>query len=200
MTLTVLSTLVTAVDFPRLGETCETNDDCLDSFENCNLDLAEPICRHKSLNPVNLIELIACVVTIVALFYSNCGGLGGGGIMIPVTLFLFGFDLKSAIALSNSSVAVASIIRYLQNLPKSHPLKEGDGVLVDYTLASIMLPSIVVGVIAGSIVNKVFPSLILAGVLVVLLTYLIISTWIKLCKIQKAEAEEIGPLCGDKKE
>ena len=60
-----------------------------------------------------MMELLACLVTIVALFYSNCGGLGGGGIMIPVTLYLFGFDLKSAIALSNSSVAVASIIRYL---------------------------------------------------------------------------------------
>ena len=103
--------------------------------------------------------------------------------MIPVTLYLFGFDLKSAIALSNSSVAVASIIRFLQNLPKSHPLKEGNGVLVDYTLATIMLPAIVVGVIAGGIVNKVFPSVILAGALVLLLLYLIVSTWMKLCKI-----------------
>ena len=111
--LAVIATLVEAIDFPRLGETCETNEDCFDAYENCNVDLTEPLCKHKDLNPVNLIELVACLVTIVALFYSNCGGLGGGGIMIPVTLYLYGFDLKSAIALSNSSVAVASIIRYL---------------------------------------------------------------------------------------
>ena len=82
-------------------------------YEKCNTDLPEYLCRHKDLNPIDTMELFACLVTIVALFYSNCGGLGGGGIMIPVTLYLFGFDLKSAIALSNSSVAVASIIRYL---------------------------------------------------------------------------------------
>ena len=63
-----------------------------------------------------------------------------------------------------------------------------------------MLPAIVVGVIAGTIVNKIFPSVILAGALVLLLLYLIVSTWLKLCKIQKAEAEELGPLCGDKKQ
>ena len=44
-----------------------------------------------------------------------------------------------------------------------------------------MLPSIVVGVIAGGIVNIVFPSMILAGALAILLLYLIISTWVKLC-------------------
>ena len=96
---------------------------------------------------------------------------------------LFGFDLKSAIALGNSSTAVAAILRYFINLPKSHPLKEGNGVLVDYTLATIMLPAIVVGVIAGAIVNKLFPEILLAITLVLLLTYFIIATWIKLCKI-----------------
>ena len=55
--------------------------------------------------------------------------------------------------------------------------------MVDYTLATIMLPAIVIGVIAGGIVNKVFPGVILAGALVLLLLYLIISTWVKLCKI-----------------
>ena len=79
-------------------------------------------------------------------------------------------------------------------------MKDGKGVLVDYTLATIMLPAIVIGVIAGGIVNKIFPGVILAGALVLLLLYLIISTWVKLCKIQKSEAEEFGPLFGDKKE
>ena len=111
--ITSIIAVASAVDFPRLGEECTADADCFDVYENCNTELAEPLCRHKSLNPINIIELVACLVTIVALFYSNCGGLGGGGIMIPVTLYLFGFDLKSAIALSNSSVAVASIIRYL---------------------------------------------------------------------------------------
>ena len=147
------------------------------------------------------IEIVGCVVTILALFYTNCGGIGGGGgIMIPVTIFFFGFDMKSAIALSNATVAVASIARYVVNLPESHPLKNGAGVMVDYNVASIMLPAIVLGVVAGGIINKVFPDYMLVGVLVLLLIVLIISAWIKLCQIQKREAEEFGPLCCGKKD
>ena len=73
--------------------------------------------------------------------------------MIPVTIFFFGFDMKSAIALSNATVAVASICRYVQNLNKSHPLKKETGVMVDYSVAAIMLPAIIVGVIVGGIIN-----------------------------------------------
>ena len=62
-------------------------------------------------------------------------------------------------------------------------MKDGNGVLVDYTLATIMLPAVVVGVIAGAIVNKLFPSIILAITLVLLLSLFIIATSIKLCKI-----------------
>ena len=63
-----------------------------------------------------------------------------------------------------------------------------------------MLPAIVVGVIAGGIVNKVFPSMILAGVLVILLLYLIISTWIKLCQIIKSESKGIEAQAENKEE
>ena len=74
--MALLATLVGSVDFPRLGETCETNDDCLDEYESCNLDLVEPLCKHKGITPI---EKIGSMVIILALFYSNCGGLGGGG-------------------------------------------------------------------------------------------------------------------------
>ena len=62
-------------------------------------------------------------------------------------------------------------------------MKDGNGVLVDYTMATIMLPAVVVGVIAGAIVNKLFPEILLAITLVLLLSLFIIATWIKLCKI-----------------
>ena len=68
--------------------------------------------------------------------------------------------------------------------------------LVDYNVAIVMLPSIVLGVIAGGIVNSVFPSIYLAVGLVLLLVFIITSTWRKLCLIQDKEAASHGPLCG----
>ena len=63
-----------------------------------------------------------------------------------------------------------------------------------------MLPAIVVGVLIGGIVNKIFPDYLLTIFLSLLLLVLIVSTWIKLCQIQKSEAEEFGPLCFGRKE
>ena len=125
--------------------------------------------------------MIGCVLTTLALFYTNCGGLGGGGIMIPIAIAFFGFDVKSAIGISNATVAVSALLRYILNFRKSHPLKNGTGVMVDYNVASVMLPSIVVGVIVGGIVNKVVPSVYLVIGLILLLSVLVIATWKKLC-------------------
>ena len=59
------------------------------------------------------IEIVGCFITVLALIYTNSGGIGGGGIMIPVCIAFFGFDVKSAIGMSNATVAVSSVIRYV---------------------------------------------------------------------------------------
>ena len=188
-----------AASYPRATEPCASDSDCYAEFEHCGLDLEEAVCVHKDVAPFLPMEIVGCVVTMLVLFFTNCGGTGGGGIMIPVAIFFFGFHMKAAIGLSNATVAVAAICRYVLNLRRSHPLKYGNGVIIDYNVASIMLPAIVLGVIAGGIINQVFPDYVLGGVLLVLLGVLIIATWLNLCRIQKREAEVFGPLCGGAK-
>ena len=69
---------------------------------------------------------------------------------------------------------------------------------MDYTIPTVMLPSIVVGVTAGAIVFKTFPPLYLITLLVLVMAVLFVTTTQKLCKIMKAEREKYGPLdcCG----
>ena len=173
---------ISATDFARLGKECSDSTECYEdpAFELCG---DESKCVHKSIFPLLPLEIAGFIITILALLFANSGGLGGGGIMIPVLLVFFGFDIKSAIGISNATIFVSAVCRYLQNLPKSHPRKDGTGVLVDYNVAIVMLPSIVLGVIAGGIVNSVFPSIYLAVGLVLLLVFIIASTWRKLCLI-----------------
>ena len=115
--------------------------------------------------------------------------------MIPVTILFFGFDTKQAIALSNCSICLSSYARYFQHFRKSHPLKEGKGVLVDYSIASIMLPMIVLGATLGVMVNKVIPAVFIAIILFILLSIMAVSTFRKLRRIQREEREKFGPLC-----
>ena len=112
----------------RYDKKCVTNSDCLDDFELCDVQSDEPLCTHKDITSVLTIEIVGCIITLLLVFYTNLGGIGGGGIVIPITIFFFGFDVKSAIALSNATIAVASICRYLLNLKRAHPLKDGKGV------------------------------------------------------------------------
>ena len=93
---------VKAVDFPRVGETCTIDSDCFDDFEVCKADLEViklgeeeiGICEHKEVWPMNTLEWIGNFAVIIVLLTSNCGGLGGGGAVIPVAMLFYGFDSR----------------------------------------------------------------------------------------------------------
>ena len=39
-------------------------------------------------------EWIGIFVTLVAMVTSNCGGLGGGGTVVPIAMMFYGFDTR----------------------------------------------------------------------------------------------------------
>jgi len=77
------------------------------------------------------------------------------------------------------SVFVASLIRYLINSRKSHPLKNGKGLLVDINMMLVMLPMIVSGVSFGVIANIASPDPIIIGALVIITLISSISLTLK---------------------
>jgi len=82
----------------------------------------------------------------IVVFITNVGGIGGGGIIMPVAMAFFKLSTKNSVALSNLSLFVASTIRFILNANRPHPLKNGKGLLIDLNLTSIILPMIVSGV------------------------------------------------------
>lgn len=94
---------------------------------------------------------------------------------------------------------MASICRYLINFNKTHPLKNKTGVLVDYNIASLMLPMIVVGATTGVMLNKILPPVIVSVVFTLLMVFFSVTTMRKLLKIQADERQRLGPVCGGTK-
>lgn len=70
----------------------------------------------------------------LVVFITNVGGVGGGGIIMPVVMAFFKLDSKNAVALSNLSISIASTIRFILNANRPHPLKNGKGLLIDLNL------------------------------------------------------------------
>lgn len=168
-----------------------------------NDDSLTGVCVHKNVFPMDGFEFCGCILTFIVLFIANCGGVGGGGALIPVVLVFYGFDMKESIAQSNASILVSSIARYLYNFNKPHPLKEGKGVLVDYNIASLMLPMITVGATIGVMLNKILPGVVCASLLTVVLIIFTVTTVQKLMRINRDERQKygpvVGPVCGKKR-
>ena len=106
-------------------------------------------------------EFWGLVMTFVILWFTNMGGLGGGGSIVPISMLFFRFDAKNAIALSNVSIFLSSLIRFVVLARRPHPLKDGKGLLIDMNLSILMLPLIISGVSIGVILNILFPDLII---------------------------------------
>ena len=175
------------------GDTCLSDSDCLSGgWEYCT---DEGICEHKDIFPMKELELWGMMVVFGALWLANMGGVGGGGMCVPIGILFFKLDAKNAIALSNFSIFLSSAIRYILNAPAPHPLKNGTGILVDLNLAVIMLPLIISGVSFGVMLNMIMPDIIIVICFVGLLSYLgygVLKKGLILFKKETAAKEEMG--------
>eukprot|EP01035_Chromulina_nebulosa_P017923 gene17923-23544_t len=97
------------------------------------------------------------------------GGIGGGGILVPLLILVFDFHPKYAIPLSNFTILGSSITNMALNLYKRHP--DADRPLVDWDLILVMEPLTMGGAVVGAYLSKILPDWILVISLVILLAY-----------------------------
>jgi hypothetical protein len=162
------------------GDPCQTNADCDPKWEYCdsrpNVGTFE--CEHKFAFPMLDIEFVGSFFCILIVLIANAGGLGGGGVVIPVGMAFYKFDIRESIAMSNASVCISSVVRFFLILKKRHPLKPY-GVVVDYDIATLMLPSIMFGANLGVILNLILPEAVIVLIFICVLLLLFIRTVLK---------------------
>jgi len=113
------------------------------------------------------------------------GGIGGGGMLVPIYILVLGFTAKHAIPLSNVTVLGGACANTLLNAPKRHALP--DRPLVDWDLILVMEPLTIAGALVGAFLNKILPELILTVSLVLVLSFTAHSTLKKAFKMYRAE-------------
>lgn len=127
---------------------------------------------HKDLFPLDSSDMWGTIFVILGLLVAASGGIGGGGILVPLLILVFGFSPKHAIPLSNFTILGSSITNMALNVPKRHPLANRP--LVDWDLILVMEPLTMAGAIVGAFITKVLPDWILVVSLVILLAF---TTW-----------------------
>ena len=127
--------------------------------------------------PILGIECVGLTLLIIISSISTVCGIGGGGLVIPFCMTFLGFSTKNAIALSGFTIFSCAVVRFLFFLNHKHP--EKDAVLIDYDLASIMLPIVMAGSMIGALASITLPNLILQILLTILMVSLTILTGLK---------------------
>ena len=121
-----------------------------------NVCSSSGVCEHKGVYPFLKTEIIGIIVLPLLLGMANIAGIGGGGVVIPLAMGCWGFSTPAAVAISNSTVFLGSIIRYLGfSIKEQHP--HADKTVIDYNIASIMMPAVFLGSFSGMFLAKLLP-------------------------------------------
>ena len=101
--------------------------------------------KHKDIFPLDQSDIVGTVLVGMGLMIAASGGVGGGGILVPLLIIVFGFHPKNAIPLSNFTILGSSITNMILNFPKRHP--DADRPLVDWDLILVMEPITMAGAV-----------------------------------------------------
>ncbi len=146
---------------------CTKNSDC----EELNLCLNHK-CTHKNFFPTTNKEIIGGILIFIGSALSNAGGIGGGGLLVPILILFLNFYTKEAIPISKLMIFTGSLTAFLMGIKNKNPFR--DSTAVDYNIAIIIIPLVLFGTMIGVTFNKIFPPWI---ILMCLTTILIINTY-----------------------
>ncbi|XP_061342363.1 sulfite exporter TauE/SafE family protein 3-like [Gastrolobium bilobum] len=135
---------------------------------------------------------------------GSVGGVGGGGIFVPMLALIIGFDPKSSTAISKCMITGAALSTVYYNLRLRHPTL--DMPLIDYDLALLFQPMLMLGISIGVACNVMFADWMVTVLLIVLFIgtstkalFKGIDTWKKetIMKKEAAKLLEVEPKPGD---
>jgi len=172
------------------GKEGKSKDDAEDDDDDGLGNLEDVFSYHKKLFPMDVRHdafTIACAI--VGLIIAASGGIGGGGILVPIYMLVLGFKPKHAIALSNFTILGGSIANTTMNCRKRHP--KVDKQIIDWDLILIMEPLTIFGAVLGSLMGKVLPNIILTVSLVIVLAFMGQRTLTKGLKMWRQESESL---------
>ncbi|XP_047073376.1 sulfite exporter TauE/SafE family protein 3-like isoform X2 [Lolium rigidum] len=136
---------------------------------------------------------------------GSIGGLGGGGIFVPMLILIIGFDPKSSAAMSKCMIMGTAVSTVYCNLKVKHPTF--DMPVIDYDLALLIQPMLMLGVSIGVICNVVFPDWLVTVLLIILCIVTStkaflkgVETWKKETIIKREEAKQSEQTCEEEQE
>eukprot|EP01017_Pseudomicrothorax_dubius_P049015 TRINITY_DN9040_c0_g1_i8.p1 TRINITY_DN9040_c0_g1~~TRINITY_DN9040_c0_g1_i8.p1 ORF type:complete len:166 (-),score=21.00 TRINITY_DN9040_c0_g1_i8:60-557(-) len=138
---------------PHLKE-CKVDTDC-PSLHVCHSILN--LCEHKPVFPLQSSEIYGSLLVIIVAGLANAGGLGGGAILTPILMIFFGYSASASVMLSYILVFGGSLGNFFLTGLSKDP--ETGRRVVNYDLAMLCLPLLLMGTLIGVKINRALPEL-----------------------------------------
>ncbi|KAL8216963.1 hypothetical protein R6Q57_023800 [Mikania cordata] len=129
--------------------------------------------------------VLATAIGFLGSAFGTVGGVGGGGIFVPMLTLIVGFDTKSAAALSKCMIMGASTSSVWYNLRISHPCREVP--ILDYDLALLFQPMLMLGITLGVALSVVFPYWLITVLIILLFSGTSLRSFLKAIEMWKEE-------------
>ncbi|KAK1317599.1 hypothetical protein QJS10_CPA05g01134 [Acorus calamus] len=130
---------------------------------------------------------------------GSVGGVGGGGIFVPMLTLIIGFDPKSSTAMSKCMIMGAAISTVYYNLRQRHPTM--DLPIIDYDLALLFQPMLMLGISIGVVLNVIFADWMVTVLLIILFLgtstkafFKGVETWKRETMMKKSKFQETARL------
>ncbi|XP_062008371.1 sulfite exporter TauE/SafE family protein 3-like isoform X2 [Rosa rugosa] len=134
--------------------------------------------------------VVGTIIGFLGAAFGSVGGVGGGGIFVPMLTLMIGFDQKSATAISKCMITGGAAATVLYNLRLRHPTLELP--IIDYDLAVLFQPMLVLGISIGVSLNVVLSDWMITILLIIILLgtstrsfFKGVETWKKETKTKK---------------
>ncbi|XP_020202813.1 sulfite exporter TauE/SafE family protein 3 [Cajanus cajan] len=117
--------------------------------------------------------------------FGTVGGVGGGGIFVTMLSLIIGFDAKSATAISKCMITGGAASTVFYNLKQKHPTL--DMPVIDYDLALLFQPVLVLGISIGVAFNVIFADWMITVLLLIIFIGIATKAYLKGVETWKKE-------------
>lgn len=147
---------------------------------------------RPTLIPMEPRDIFGFLLASMAVTLAAGGGIGGGGLVVPIYILIMGLSPGDAIPISSVTVFGGALGSLLINCRKRHPL--ADRPLIDWNLMLVMEPLVLTGALVGTLLHRVLSEKLLVVLLVAMLSGMAHTTLSKARRMHQAETVYIEKL------
>jgi uncharacterized membrane protein YfcA len=167
---------------------CESSAECEETFKCLPETDQHSACQTPSLmNHWRSYDTIGTVCIFVGAMLAAGGGLGGGGIFVPLFILVVRLSPYDAVPLSQATILGGSVVNIIMYARQPHPTIPGRP-MIDFSAVLLLQPLMLAGTIVGVMLNVVFPSWLIVATLAITLAIASVRTLKKGMRVWKAES------------